>query len=208
MKFKEQSYKILSPIGPEMLNAIERAGRTCYQSIKEVEDPLRAHKFCDMLIERGHEAMLEFADITVSLITNRGVSHELVRHRLASYAQESTRYCKYRDDVTFIWPVWFDKSTAIQKSIWLDAMEEAETRYIQLLNNGWKAEEARDVLPNALKTEIVIKANVREWRNIFKLRLSKAAHPQFRSLMEPLIAELKAKVPVLFQDIKTLEDKD
>jgi thymidylate synthase (FAD) len=161
-----------------------------------------SHKFVKMLIDRGHHAMLEFGDITVRFITNRGVTHELVRHRLFSFAQESTRYVKYNGEMEFIRPVWWDGSTLYQKTAWEKAMRFVEHNYQKLIKEGWRPEQAREVLPNSLKTEIVVKANLREWRHIFQLRCSKKAHPQMRSLMINLLIDLKTKIPLIFDDIE------
>lgn len=206
MKIINQSHEILH-ITPDLLQLIERAGRTCYQSGDKIT-PDSAGKFVSMLIKKGHHAMIEFGDITVKFITNRGVSHELVRHRLCSFAQESTRYVKYNGNMEFIRPVWqrdmledhcFNWTQGDE--IWLNSMVRCEKEYKELLADGWKPEQAREVLPNALKTEIIMKGNVREWRHILKLRTSKQAHPQIRALMKDLLVELKEKVPVIFDDI-------
>ena len=155
-----------------------------------------------MLIDRKHHAMIEFGDIIVKFVTNRGVTHELVRHRLCSFAQESTRYVNYGgDDIVFIKPVWFERSRFLQKLIWKCTIKISETAYKLLLKFKWQPQQAREVLPNSLKTEIVVKANIREWRHIFTLRCNKAAHPQMRALMIPLLEELKEKLPVVFDDI-------
>jgi thymidylate synthase (FAD) len=162
-----------------------------------------AHKFTKMLLDRGHYAMIEFGDITVRFITNRGVTHELVRHRLCSFAQESTRYVKYDGEMEFIRPVWWTNPPVgmMQELHWIKAMEYAEQQYGRLLSGGWRPEQAREVLPNSLKTEIMVKANIREWRHIFALRTSKKAHPQMRALMLPLLTELQQRLPVVFDDI-------
>ena len=128
---------------------------------------------------------------TVRFITNRGVTHELVRHRPASYSQESTRYCNYGGkEMEFIRPVWWEESTKFGRNIFNIACEDSEHDYKQALKVGWRPEQAREILPNALKTEIVVTANLKEWAHILKLRTSKAAHPQIRALMEPLRDEL------------------
>lgn len=167
-----------------------------------------ANKFIKMLIKRGHHAMIEFGHITVRFVTNRGVTHELVRHRLCSFAQESTRYVKYDGEMEFIKPVWGNKyeqllhsQNGTAENDWIYYMKIAEHAYKQLRKYGWRPEQAREVLPNSLKTEIVVSANIREWRHIFQLRTSKAAHPQMRALMIPLLKELKEKLPVVFDDI-------
>lgn len=207
MKVVNASYKILTPIsnrGADELKRIELIGRTCYKSEDKITDN-SAEEFVGMLIKRGHEAMIEHSYLSVLFIVDRGVSHEMVRHRLASFAQESTRYCNYSKDkfggeVTFIKPFFFDD---VKYQRWLVAMASAESAYLDLLNAGASAQEARSVLPNSVKVQIVISANYREWRNIFKLRTAKAAHPQMREVMIPLLKELQEKIPVVFDDIES-----
>lgn len=208
MKLIKPSYQVLTPLSGNFLGAIEAIGRTCYKS----EDRITSDsyiKFCKMLIKNGHESVIEHCSISVRFVVDRGVSHELVRHRLCSFSQESTRYCNYSGGVTFIIPPWVKLEpgdyvlgkTEIQASPWLLAMYQAEFRYSDLLALGWTPQQARSVLPNSLKTEIVITANIREWRHILKLRTSTAAHPQMVEIMRPLLAEFKDKIPVLFDDI-------
>jgi thymidylate synthase (FAD) len=199
MKLVDQSHEIIK-LSDNVLKNIEISGRTCYKSEKKITDKSSA-KFVSKLIKNGHDAMLEFGDITVKFITNRGVTHELVRHRLFSFAQESTRYVRYREDIEFIIPVWWSLCNFGQKKAWKISMREVELNYFSLLTQGWKPEEARDVLPNALKTEIIVKGNIREWRHMLKLRTSLKAHPQMMSLMYGLLTNLKKQVPVLFDDI-------
>ena len=220
MKLVKQSYRILSKIeGKEMLKNIERAGRTCYKSEDKITDE-SAEKFIKMLIDRGHESVLEHEKFSVLFICDRGVSHEIVRHRIASFSQESTRYCNYSNDkfegqITYIAPEWLIDwdIEAINNGDWSNCDEDAkqwaeclkmcEDTYNFLINcpNKWLPQQARSVLPNALKTEIVVTANLREWRTIFKQRTAKAAHPQMRELMCPLLDEIKTIIPVVFNDV-------
>jgi thymidylate synthase (FAD) len=196
----KQTYEILS-IPNDLLKTLESIGRTCYKSEDKITND-SASKFVKLLIDKKHHAMIEFGDIIVKFITNRGVTHELVRHRICSFAQESTRYVNYGGkDIFFIQPVWWDESTEHQKNIWSCAMSFAEEFYQDLISSGWQPQQAREVLPNSLKTEIIIKANIREWRHIFNLRCDKSAHPQMRALMIPLLEELKSKLPVVFDNI-------
>lgn len=198
-------YQIYGDInGQDILRKIEQCGRVCYKSEDKIEEG-SAEKFVANIIKRGHEAVLEHASITVKFIVDRGVSHEIVRHRLASYCQESTRYCNYSKDkfgseVTFIIPHYFDYGTEGFK-IWKQAMKDCEKAYFQLLDWGCTPQEARAVLPNSLKTELVMTANLREWRMFFKLRTSQAAHPQIREVAVPLLEELKQLIPVVFDDL-------
>ena len=193
--------------GEKILKKIEIVGRTCYKSEDKITEDSAA-KFVAGLIKRGHEAMLEHASITVKFVTDRGISHEIVRHRIASYAQESTRYCNYSKDkfgkeLTFIIPEFLDYGSKGFK-IWKDNMKKAEEVYFEMLDAGYTPQEARDVLPTSIKTELIMTANLREWRNFFKLRAANstgAAHPQMLEITRPLLDELKELVPVVFDDI-------
>jgi len=196
MKLIEQSWEWVQI--PELpLQIIEKAGRTCYKSENKITDA-SAEKFVEMICRQGHESVLEHVSASVRLITNRGVTHELVRHRLCAFSQESTRYVRYSGDMEFIIPVWWDESTDAQRALWKQAMADAEKAYGKLLEEGWRPEQAREVLPNSLKTEIVVTANIREWRHIFNIRTSKATHPQMRALMLSCLAGFQEEFPVLF----------
>lgn len=206
MKIINATYRIETPIdGAEILKRIEKAGRTCYKSEDRITAE-SAENFVRTLIERGHESVLEHASITVQFICDRGVSQEIVRHRLASYSQESTRYCNYsnnrfRNEITFIKPCFLEEGTGGYK-LWKQAMFIAEKEYFDLLNWGCTPQEARSVLPNSTKTEIIMTSNLREWRHFLKLRTAKAAHPQMRELTVPLLHELQRRIPVVFDDIQ------
>ena len=206
MKIIEASYHIETPIdGAEILKRIEKAGRTCYKSEDRITEE-SAENFVRMLIERGHESVLEHESLTVRFVCDRGISHEIVRHRLASFSQESTRYCNYSDDrfgneITFIKPCFLNE-VSVAYRLWKQAMFVAEKKYFGLRNQACTPQEARLVLPNSIKTEIVMTANLREWRHFLKLRTAKAAHPQMRELTVPLLKELQARIPVVFDDIQ------
>ena len=190
----------------KIMSGIERAGRTCYKSEGKIGDG-SAEKFIAAIIKRGHESVLEHEKITVRFICDRGVTHELVRHRIASFSQESTRYCNYSQDrfgseLTFIKPCFWEEGKDDDKiALWTSAMENIEKTYNEMISLGAKPEEARSILPNSLKTEIVVTMNMREWRHYFKLRTAPAAHPQIREISNMLLEEFKAKLPVLFGDI-------
>lgn len=210
MRIIKAGYEILTAIsegGIAELQHIEKIGRVCYKSEDKItEGGESAKKFVKMIIDRGHEAMIEHSSLSIRFIVDRGVSHELVRHRIASFAQESTRYCNYSKDkfgngITFIKPFFFKEGTTEYEE-WECAMDNAEQSYLFLINEcGVTPQEARSVLPNSTKTEIVITANYREWRNFFKLRTEAAAHPQMREVTVPLLNELKRKLPVIFDDM-------
>lgn len=205
MRIIEPKVEFMTPInGEEILKQIEQAGRVCYKSEDKITED-SAHRFVANIIKRGHEAVLEHASFTVKFTCDRGVSHEIVRHRLAAYCQESTRYCNYSNDkfgneITVIKPCFWDENSA-NYEFWVFSMETAEEGYFRLLNNGATPQEARAVLPNSLKTEVVMTANIREWRHFFKLRCSPAAHPQMRQVACMLLRMCKEQIPILFDDI-------
>ena len=184
MKIIEASYSIETPIdGAEMLKRIEKAGRTCYKSEGRITDE-SAKVFVRKLIERGHESVLEHESITVRFVCDRGISHEIVRHRIASFSQESQRYVRYNGDIEFINP---HMPNAKAHEAWQELCERAEETYKELLSYGVQPQQARAVLPNSTKTEIVMTANLREWRRLSNRRTAKAAHPQMRELTVPLL---------------------
>lgn len=228
----DASYEIITPIsdgGIDELQHIEKIARVCYKSEDKIEeDGSSAKRFVQMLLNKGHEAMLEHSSLSVKFIVDRGVSHELVRHRIASFAQESTRYCNYSQDkfgnqlnVISIAPgIQLDSKMSAQTKLetepgtiqaiineWFKAMEDAEEHYMRMIQLGATPQIARSVLPNSTKTEITITANYREWRAFFKLRTANAAHPQMRQVTIPLLNELKGLIPVVFDDIYVEEGK-
>lgn len=205
MQMIPPSFELLDcPDGTALLQKIEMAGRVCYKSEEKIT-PDSAYGFVSRILKSGHESVLEHEKITVRIICDRGVSHEIVRHRIASYSQESTRYCnysldKYQNELTFIRPFfWANDSEKLQ--IWKEAMETAERSYLSLIAKGATPQEARSVLPNSLKTEIVVTMNMREWRHFFKLRTSAAAHPQMQEIAKPLLLRFQKEIPVIFDDI-------
>ena len=205
MRVIKPSFEFLQEIdGEEILNRLERAGRVCYKSEDKITDN-SAKKFLANIINRGHESVLEHEKITVSIICDRGVSQELVRHRIASYSQESTRYCNYSkekfgNELTFISPCFWSQDDSMYL-LWSEQMQQIENTYNKLIKIGATPQEARSVLPNSLKTQIVVTMNIREWRHFFKLRTDAAAHPQMREVANMLLVEFQKKIPVLFDDI-------
>ena len=205
MKIISPRYEILTELnGSEILRNIERAGRVCYKSENRTDNS-SALSFIKNIILRGHESVLEHESVSVRFVCDRGVTHEIVRHRIASYSQESTRYCNYCDDkfgneLTFIEPLFYlnrDK----EMNIWSESMRVVEKNYLALIMQGSKPEEARSILPNSIKTEIIVTMNLREWRHFFKLRTSNVAHPQMRQITIPLLTEMKTRIPIIFDDI-------
>lgn len=209
MKVIQASYEILTDLSDpiKILKDIERAGRVCYKSENNITDD-SCITFCKNIINRGHEAVIEHSQLSVKFIVDRAIANELVRHRLASYCQESSRYCNYSKDkfyneIKVIEPEELLPRNSTDYSIWWVSCNNAEEAYMTMISNGVKPEIARSVLPLSTATEIIMTANIREWRNVLKLRSSHnmRAHPQMRSICDRLLSELKSKVPVLFDDI-------
>ncbi len=200
----------------DMLRRIERIGRVCYKSEDRIEEG-SAEKFIRGIIRRGHESVIEHGSITVKFICDRGVTHEIVRHRIASYSQESTRYCNYVKEKFGSQITCIDLATGFQYDlnnetdrkkydVWQKAMENAEASYFQLIALGATPQEARSVLPNSLKTELVATMDLREWRHFFRLRADMAAHPQCREVAQMLLERFAKDYPVFFADLLETEE--
>lgn len=206
--------------GQTILKKIERTGRVCYKSENRITKD-NAERFVKSILDRGHESVLEHVSISVRVICDRGVTHEIVRHRVSSYSQESIRYCNYSNDkfdneLTFIKPCWFKYSTSdiMQEEDfydsemnesdkdWLHHMKRCENIYFDMLKHGATPEQARSILPNSLKTEIVMTMNLREWRHFLKLRCSNKAHPQTREIANMILEAFKKEIPIVFNDIE------
>jgi len=205
MQVIEPSFKLIAiDDGLTILKRIETAGRVCYKSEDKISNDSAA-LFVEGILKSGHCSVIEHAFCTVRIICDRGITHEIVRHRLASYSQESTRYANYSQDkfgneITVIRPCFWAEDDP-QYKYWYNAMYQAENAYLKLIAEGASAQQARSVLPNSLKTEIVVSCNMREWRHIFDLRCAPTAHPQMREIMLPLLAEMHSHVPILFDDL-------
>lgn len=208
MRVINAGYEIISDLnGAEILKHIERCARVCYKSEDRITDG-SAEKMVAALIRSGHEAMLEHYSFTVKFICDRGIANELVRHRIASFAQESSRYCCYAKDkfgkeLTFINPCFWEPDSD-NYARWFHEMDEAEKTYLAMIEDGATPEQARDILPMSIKTEIVMTANLREWRHFLKLRaegVTGKPHPQMLEITIPFLNELKQKIPVVFDDI-------
>ena len=189
------NYKYKDPM--DLLQDIERIGRVCYKSEHRITSSSAA-PFVRSIIERGHESVLEHISITVRFVTDRAIANELVRHRIAAYSQESTRYCNYKDKIEFIYP---KNVSDKQLQLIMEACTCAATTYQTLIAEGATPEIARDVLPLCTKTELIATYNLREWRHILRLRTDKAAHPKMRELMQTLLQFFQGLVPIIFDDI-------
>lgn len=209
MQIVEAGYEILDTLnGEEILKKIERVARVCYKSEDKIAEG-SAEKMVRALIKSNHLAMLEHFSFSVKFIVDRGISHEIVRHRVASFAQESTRYCNYGKSgaVAFIKPCYLGYDTTPFDN-WVDSCMRAERDYLDMLDNGYTPQEARAVLPTSLKTEVVMTANLREWRHFFSLRACGSTgkpHPQMLEVAVPLLKELRERVPVVFDDLEPME---
>ena len=210
MKIVESSFEIYWRMsGADMLKFIEAAGRTAYKSEAKITEE-SAEAFVRKLISRGHFSVLEHISVSARVVCDRGISHEIVRHRLASYTQESTRFCNYSKDkfgeeITVIEPSFtMDSDDAVvgARIVWRQAMEHCERVYFGLLNAGAKSQIARSVLPTSLKTELVMTLNLRAWRHFFFLRTAPAAHPDMRRITIPMLEEFKRHVPVIFDTLE------
>ncbi len=224
MKLVKASFKVITKVdGEKILKNIELAGRTAYKSENKITES-SSQDFIRMILKRGHLSVIEHESITVKIICDRGVSHEIVRHRIASYTQESTRYCNYSKlkydhqlniinikggidlDLNIQKKISLNNISAnkIEKilSIWEETIKIIEKNYMKMIELGATPQIARSILPNSLKTEIVITMNLREWHHFFKLRTSEAAHPQMREIAIPLLKEFKKLIPIIFDDIK------
>jgi len=196
-------YVMVPKINTEkVMRKIERCGRVCYQS----EPAQSPDSFVAGIIKKGHESVIEHESVTVHFIVDRGISHEIVRHRLASYSQESTRYANYSQDkfgreITVIKPFFFDGNDK-GESDWDQGCDDAESAYMYMLDAGRTSQEARSVLSNSTKTELVMTANLREWRHFFKLRADVHAHPQMQQVAIPLLSYFKQSLPIIYADIE------
>jgi len=196
MKIIEPKAELFDFVDTEAtMKKLEACGRVSHQSEARENS---ADNFVRMLIKRGHESVLEHVSLTFRIICDRGVSHELVRHRFASPTQESTRYVKY-DELEVIAPRWQEQTFLYRK--WYSHMRKVEDTYKDMIEHGARPEDARSVLSNCVKSELYMTCNLREWRWILKLRTSKAAHPQMRELMNQVLAVFKEKLPVIVEDI-------
>ena len=206
MKIIEPKVELINaPDYATLLSTVEQAGRTCYKSESKITED-SAEKFVRNILKRGHEAVIEHGSVTVRFTCDRGVSHEIVRHRLASYCQESTRYCNYSKDgfggeITVIEPSWCSEGDPAYE-VWKKACQRAELAYFDLMSIGCSPQESRSVLPNSLKTEVVMTANMREWRHFLRLRTASAAHPDMREVAKMLLTEMKNRYPVFFEDFE------
>lgn len=196
----------------DILIKLEKIGRVCYKSEDRITED-SAETFIRNILKRGHESVIEHENVTLRITCDRGVTHEIVRHRVASYSQESTRYCNYSNEkfgnqisvIDIATGFSYDLNTERDKEkyrIWNEAMEYAEKKYFEMLEAGATPQEARSILPNSLKTEIVMTMNLREWRHFIRLRLAGGAHPQMREVTAVIYELFKEKLPVFVENLE------
>lgn len=199
-----------------IVRLLESAARNCYKSEKETTFSEAKDFLSTKIMDSGHHSVIEHCSVTVRIVCDRGISHELVRHRIASFSQESTRFCNYGkgkhgNELTFIRPFFWEPADTdtqkereykeTQRMRWTISMREAESIYLKMLEAGASPQEARSVLSNSLKTEVIMTANMRSWRNFFQQRVAPAAHPQMRQIAQPMLDEFKGRIPLIFDDI-------
>lgn len=225
MKVIKPYVELFDPInGEEILRKIEHCGRTCYKSEEQISKD-SAKRFINGLLKSKHLSVIEHVSLTVKIICSRSISHEIVRHRLASYSQESTRYCdfskeKFGKQITVILPKGFDEDLLgehnhnhirltdstherlknTEQLYWFYGCADTEIAYLRMLSNGAKPEIAREILPHCLKTEIVMTCNLREWKHIFQMRCQKAAHPHIQETMKDVLHRFYEEIPIIFDD--------
>ncbi len=201
MKNVEQSFEIIDSIdGIAIAKKIERCGKICYKSEHNITDDSYI-KFIERIIKNHHESVLEHVSITVKAYTDRGITHEIVRHRIAAYSQESTRYCNYTNgrfggEINVILPKSLKHDDRVIRLV-----GQIESLYNQLISEGIVAQDARDILPTCLKSEIVLTYNLREWRWFFIKRCAADAHPKIRELAYGILDEFHKRIPVVFDDL-------
>lgn len=203
---KPAVFPIVTPAQHTALQIFEACARTCYQSFDRTKEG-SAERLLLHCIESGHHSTLEHISFTCRFITSRGVTHELVRHRLCAFSQESTRYVKYDGEVEVIEPFWYSRATVAQRNLWEQSISNSINNYQWLLTSKLSPQAARGVLPNDLKTDIVVTANIREWRHIISLRLEKGAHPDMRLIMQPLAQHFVERLPIFFCDLEVIKKR-
>jgi len=207
MKVIKPSIEILTPFDfmVEQLKIIELAGRNCYKSEDKICEG-SYNKMIGMLRTLKHESVMEHASITVRMIGSRAMSHQLVRHRIAAYSQESQRYCnygkgKFGSQITFIEPIGFDSWSETARLNFTKGLESSEQFYLQSIQDGVKAEDARGLLPNQVKTEVVVTMNLRSWRHFLKLRCDKHSQSEIRFLAKEILKAFHMEMPIVFKDL-------
>lgn len=205
VKIVEPHVEIITPLdGEAILKHLELCARNCYKSEDKIT-PDSARTMIKKLLELGHEAMIEHYTLTVKLTCDIGVYKDLTRHRLVSFAIESTRYCNYSkgkfgNELSVIKPCHIKENTP-EYDLWLSTMQTIEKNYNQMAALGCRPDQLRMLLPHSTKADVIMTANLREWRHIFKLRCAPAAHPTVQEVMDMLLVKLRNEIPVIFDDI-------
>jgi len=197
--------------GIRILKKLERIIRVAYKSEDSITE--NSHeRLVNLILKNGHESTLEHVNLTTLITTNRGVSHEWVRHRIAAYTQESTRYVNYKKKAgTIIYPAWINDKPDWFKREWYEQQNRSLRTYCEWVDKEGEyrltPQEARDILPNGLKTEFVVTKNLRSLRNFFGLRLPPTAHPDMRVVSTEYFKQLHAKIPLIFDGLLDIAEK-
>ena len=217
---KSQAYALVKMSKDIVMKHLEVAGRVCYRSEGNITEE-SADRFIKSIISRGHESVIEHIQVSAIIICERSISHQIVRHRLASHSQESQRYCNYSKErfdgqIRYIIPTWLENEEAelkeyleygsspyisIPGQIWIESMLKSERDYKELIRYGWTPEQARTVIPNSAKTELMMTMNLREWRHFLNVRGESGADPQIVKLANILLEDLYSYLPAVFEDI-------
>lgn len=208
MRIVEPWIKVEKIDGTKIMKKIERACRTCYRSEGNItEDSYK--KLLNNCITRGHESVLEHEKVTVRIYSDIGSYKDLTRHRFASFAVESTRYCsydkdKYGNEIAFMNPVYMEDKETYET--WKNTMQEIEKSYIKMKELGATTDMCREILPHSTAAEYTMTANIREWKHILSLRTTNHVHPSIRQVLIPLLKYFKVQMPEIFDDVEY--DKD
>lgn len=205
MKLIDPSIEIMTPLnGVEIAKHIEKAIRNCYKSEDLTTD--ESYKvLIKKILDSHHYSTIEHFSITVRVICSRACMSQWTRHRLMSFSIESQRFINYSrnkfgSEITFIKPVEYESWSDTQKLLFDDGLVESESRYMELIKAGLKAQDARNLLPNACKTEMVVTGNLRVWRDFLLKRTEKAAQGEIRFLANEILNQFKQEIPVIFED--------
>jgi thymidylate synthase (FAD) len=209
VKIIEPSFELSTPFGPltpeggiQMLRFIEKQARISHRSEDAQTEDSWKRFITAVVIGHGDWSVTEHASVTATIRVDRGVTHELVRHRLFSFTQESTRFVRYHGNMEFIVPALAERiEDPVFMELWTKGMEQAEENYGRAISQNWRPQEARSLLPNALAATIAVTGNLRNWRHFFLMRTSKETHPDFRRITVPMLAEFKRLIPLLYDDI-------
>jgi thymidylate synthase (FAD) len=210
VKIIEPFFELSTPFGPltpeigvQMLRFIEKQARISHRSEEAQTEDSWKRFITAVVLGHGDWSVVEHASLSATIRADRGVTHELVRHRTFSYTQESTRFVRYHGNMEFIVPAPAERiSDSVFMELWSKGMEQAEENYGRAISQNWRPQEARSLLPNALAATIAVTGNLRSFRHLFLMRTSRETHPDFRRITVPMLAEFQRLIPLLYDDIE------